>query len=66
MSDYPGITNQELDEDIEVICNVASCKTEAKLAVELYVEMIVSGQDVEQSFYKIIASLKGELNEKNN
>ncbi len=58
MSDYPFITNQELDEDTEVICNIADTKAEAKWAINLYIMMMQSGIAPESALNQTIATLQ--------
>ena len=58
MSDYPFITNDELDEDIEVICNIADTKAEAKAAINGYIMMMQSGIAPESAFKQTVATLQ--------
>ena len=58
MSDYPFITNDELDEDIEVFCNIACCKAEARWAMNHYIVLMREGMDAETAFKQVIEALR--------
>jgi len=60
MSDYSFITNQELDEDVEVICNIADTKAEAKAAINDYIMMMQAGVTPESAFKQTIATLQSQ------
>jgi len=58
MSDYSFITNQELEEDIEVLYNISCCKAEAKWATKRYIDMMQGGIKPQDAFAEVIKELR--------